>query len=163
MSNQKRILTALRFGIASVLMFSTLIAFGQSEESALKMVKALRLGENLAGMTYTFAKTTTTYKGVEAKLGPQKADELLRAEIAVAVPKHQEQWNKNLALAWAPLMTSAEFDSVVSDKQSSPFASKFMSLKERAGATMKVNSEPLLKTVLTEVLRGVFEKSMPKK
>ena len=46
-------------------MFATLIAFGQSEESALKMVKALRLGENLTGMTYKIAKATTTYKGVD--------------------------------------------------------------------------------------------------
>jgi hypothetical protein len=163
MSNLKKIPSALRVGIAFILMFVTPIAFGQSEESALKMVKALRLGENLAGMTYKFAKVTTTYRGVEAALGPQKADELMRAEIAVAVPKHQEQWNRNLAQAWAPLMTSIEFDSVVSDKQTSPFASKFASLQDRAGVTMKANSEPLLKTVLTEVLIGVFEKSVPKK
>jgi hypothetical protein len=163
MSNSTKTPSALRVGIASVLMLVTLIAFGQSEESALKMVKALRLGENLAGMTYNFAKVTTTYRGIEATLGPQKADEILRAEIAVTVPKHQEQWNRNLAQAWAPLMTSAELDSVVADKQKSPFASKFVSLQDRAGATMKVNSEPLLKTVLTEVLTGVFEKSKPKK
>jgi len=144
-------------------MLVTLVAFGQSEESALKMVKALRLGENLTGMTYKFAKATTSYRGIEAALGPQKADELLRAEIAVAVPKHQEQWNRNLAQAWAPLMTSAEFDSVVSDKQKSPFASKFLSLQDRAGAAMKGNSEPLLTAVLTEVLTGALEKSMPKK
>jgi len=36
-------------------------------------------------------------------------------------------------------------------------------MQGRAGATMKVNSEPLLKKVLTEVLTGVFDKSMPKK
>lgn len=153
----------MRVGIASALMLVTLIAFGQSEENALKMVKALRLGENLAGMTYQIAKTTTTYKGIETTLGPQKADELLRAEVAVVVPKYQEQWNRNLAQAWVPLMTSAEIDSVASDKQKSPFASKFVSLQDRAGTAMKANSEALLKTVLTEVLTDVFEKSMPTK
>jgi hypothetical protein len=153
----------VRFGIASFLIFVTSVAFGQSEEHALKMVQALRLGENLSGMIYQFAKITTTYRGIEAKLGQQKADELLRAEIAVSVPKHQGEWNRNLALAWAPLMTSDEFDSVVLEKKKSPFASKFVSMQGRAGATMKVNSEPLLKKVLTEVLTGVFEKSMPKK
>ena len=163
MSTSRKLLIAFRIGIASVLMFATLIAFGQSEESALKMVKALRLGENLTGMTYKIAKATTTYKGVEAELGPQKADALIRTEIAVSVPKHQEQWNRNLAHAWAPLMTSAEFDSVASDKQNSPFAPKFVSLQEQAGNMMKVHSEPLLKTVLTDVLRGVFEKSKSKR
>jgi hypothetical protein len=163
MSFSTQIASALRVGITSLLIFVTGAAFGQNEESALKMVQVLRLGENLAGMTYKFAKITTTYRGVEATIGPQKADELLRAEIAAAVPKHQGEWNGNLAQAWAPLMTSAEFDSVVSEKQKSPFASKFLSLQDRAGAAMKVNSESLLKTVLTEVLTGIFEKSMPKK
>jgi hypothetical protein len=163
MRNHTQLASTVRFGIASFLIFVTSVASGQSEERALKMVQVLRLGENLAGMTYQFAKTTTTYRGIEATLGQQRADELLRAEISVAVPKHQGEWNRNLAQAWAPLMTSEEFDSVVSEKQKSPFASKFVSLQDRAGAAMKVNSEPLLKTVLTEVLTGVFEKSMPKK
>ncbi|WP_395669763.1 hypothetical protein [Rhodoferax sp.] len=163
MKNHKQLASTVRFGITSLLMFFASVAFGQSEERALNMVQALRLGENLAGMTYTFAKITTTYRGVEATLGQQKADELLRAEIAVAVPKHQGEWNRNLAQAWAPLMTSEEFDSVASEKQRSPFASKFLSLQDRAGATMKVESEPLLKKVLAEVLTGVFEKSIPKK
>jgi hypothetical protein len=155
--------SSFRSAIASFLIFVTSVSFGQSEEPALKMVQALRLGENLSGMTYQFAKITTTYRGIEATLGQQKADELLRAEIAVSVPKHQGEWNRNLAQAWAPLMTSEEFNSVVSEKKKSPFASKFVSTQERAGATMKVISEPLLKKVLTEVLTGVFEKSMPKK
>jgi hypothetical protein len=163
MRNHTQLASTVRFGIASLLIFVASAAFGQSEERALKMVQALRLGENLAGMTYKFAKITTTFRGVEASVGQQKADELLRAEIAVSVPKHQGEWNRNLAQAWAPLMKSEEFDSLVSEKQKSPFASKFMSLQDRAGATMKVNSEPLLKTVLSEVLTGVFEKSMPKK
>ena len=114
-------------------------------------------------MTYQIAKTTTTFKIVETTLNPQKADELLKAEMALVLPKYREQWNANLAQAWAPLMTAAEFDSVASDKQQSPFAGKFVSLQDKAGAAMKVNSEPLLKTVLKEVLSGVFEKATPKK
>ena len=153
----------LRVGLAFTVILLANAAFGQSEEGALRMVKALRLGESLAGMTYQFAKVTTTYRGIEATLGVQKADALLRAEIAVAVPKHQEQWNKNLAQAWQPLVTPEEIDSIITQKQQSPYANKFMSLQDKAGATMKANSEPLLKTVLTEVLTGVFEKSMPNK
>lgn len=163
MKNHTQRASAARLGIASLLIFFAGVAFGQSEESALKMVQTLRLGENLAGMTYKFAKITTTYRGVAATLGPQKADELLRAEIAVTVPKYQGEWNRKLANAWAPLMTSEEFESVASEKKKSPFASKFVSLQDRAGATMKVNAEPLLKAVLGEVLTDVFEKSVPKK
>jgi len=163
MKNYTQLACGVRFCIASFFILITSAAFGQSEHHALKMVEALHLGENLSGMTYQVAKVTTTYRGVEAKIGSQKVDELLKAEIAIAVPKYQKQWNRNLAQAWAPLMTSEEFDSLVAKKQKSPFASKFASLQDRAGATMKANSEPLLKTVLTEVLTGVFEKSIPKK
>jgi len=160
MFNSTRIFSALRVATVSVVLLIYGVAFGQTEESALRMVKALRLGENLAGMTYRFAKLTTTYRGIEATLGRQKADELLRAEIAVAVPKHQDLWNRNLAKAWVPLMTSEEFDSVASNRKKSPFASKFLSVRDQAGAAMKANSEPLLKIVLAEVLTGAFEKSM---
>lgn len=153
----------MRHTTAWTFFFAATLAFGQSEDSALKMVKALRLGDNLTGLTYQIAKTTTTFKIVETTLGPQKADEFLKAEMALVLPKYREQWNANLAQAWAPLMTAAEFDSVASDKQQSPFAGKFVSLQDKAGAAMKVNSEPLLKTVLTELLTGVFEKATPKK
>ena len=60
-------------------------------------------------------------------------------------------------------MTAQEFDSLVAKKQKSPFASKFESLQDKAGASMKANSESLLQTVLAEVLTGVFDKSTPKK
>jgi hypothetical protein len=161
MSISSQFSSFLRVSIACVMIVLPSLVLGQSEESALRMVKALRLGENLEGMTYQFAKVTTTYRGIEARLGPQQADTLLRAEIAVVAPKHQEQWNKNLAQAWQPLMTPEEIDSIITQKQQSPYASKFMSLQDKAGTTMKANSEPWLKTVLAEVLTGVFEKSMP--
>lgn len=157
-------LAPLLRGLATLsLLWVAGFAYGQSEDGALRMVKTLRLGENLAGMTYQFAKLTTTYRGVEVTIGTQKADELLRSEIVAALPKYQEQWNKNLAQAWAPLMTNAEIESVTTEKQQSPFSGKFVSLQDKAGAAMKIKSEPLLKDVLADVLGHVFEKAMPKK
>ena len=158
MPNITKFLSGLRAGIGVALVLAVGVALAQSDESALKMVKALRLGENLGGMSYKLAKLTTTYQGIALKLGPQKADELLRTELAIAVPKHQNQWDKNLAQAWAPLMTRDEFESLAAEKQKSPYAAKFMSLKNQAGATMKVKSEPLLTTVMAEALNWAFEK-----
>jgi hypothetical protein len=135
------------------------IAFAQTEESALKMVRELRLGQNLGGMSYKLSKVTATYQGIAAKVGPQKADEMLRAELAIAVPRHQDQWDRNLAKAWVPLMTSSEFDSIAVEKQKSPHAAKFSSLQNQAGAAMKADSEKLLVTVMTEALNKAFEKS----
>jgi hypothetical protein len=146
----------LRACIFLALAFTAGAGLAQNDESALKMVKALRLGENLSGMSYNLAKLTATYQGIAAKHGPQKADELLRAELAIAVPRHQEQWDRNLAQAWAPLMAREEFESIATEKQKSPFAAKFVSLKDQAGAAMKAKSEPLLATVMAEALGRAF-------
>lgn len=145
------------------LVFTVGLAFAQSEDSALKMVKALKLGDNLGRMSYQMSKVTTTYQGIAAKVGPQKADEMLRAELATSVPKYQAQWDKNLAQAWAPLMSREEFESVTSQRQQSPFSAKFMSLQNQAGAAMKAKSEPVLTSVMTEVLTRIFEKTVAQK
>jgi hypothetical protein len=143
--------------------FSVGIAFAQTEESALKMVRELRLGQNLGGMSYKLSKVTTTYQGIAAKVGPQKADEMLLVELAITVPRYQDQWDRNLAKAWTPLMTSSEFDSVAAEKQKSPYAAKFLSLQNQAGAAMKADSEKLLVTVMAEALNRAFEKSIGQK
>jgi hypothetical protein len=148
--------SGLRTCIFLALALTVGTGFAQNDESALKMVKALRLGENLGGMSYNLAKLTTTYQGIAAKHGPQKADEMLRAELAISVPKHQEQWNRNLAQAWAPLMTREEFESIAAEKQKSPFSAKFVSLQNQAGAAMKAKSETLLTTVMSEALNRAF-------
>lgn len=147
----------------ALLFFVAGFAVAQSDESALKMVKELRLGQNLGAMSYRMAKITTTYQGVAAKVGVEKADELLRAELAISVPKHQDQWDKNLAKAWAPLMARAEFESITAEKQKSPYAAKFTSLQNQAGTAMRADSEKLLSTVIAEALNNVFDKSVAKK
>lgn len=156
-------LTQLKTLFVSLFLFATGIAFAQSEDSALKMVQALRLGQNLGSMGYQVSKTTTTYQGLVAKLGAQKADEIIRAELAIAVPHHQTQWDKNLAKVWAPLMTASEFDSIATEKQKSPYAAKFSSLQNQAGAAMKTESEKLLTSVVTEALTSALQKSRDQK
>ena len=149
----------LRLIVALAIAFAFGAALAQDEASALRMVKSLGLGTNLGAMSYNFSKVTQTHLGIASKIGPQKADEMLRAGLAVAVPKYQDQWDKNLAQAWAPLMTNDEFASVASQKQQSPHFAKFMSLQNQAGATMKAKSQTLLTTVMTEALNGELAKS----
>lgn len=153
----------LRLIVALTIAFAFGAASAQDEASALRMVKSLGLGNNLAAMSYNFSKATQTHLGVASKVGPQKADEMLRAELAVTVPKYQDQWDKNLAQAWAPLMKNDEFVSVASQKQQSPHFAKFMSLQNQAGAAMKTKSQTLLTTVMTEALNGELAKSASSK
>jgi hypothetical protein len=159
MSTHTNSFSLLRTLLVAFSMLVTGVAFAQTEESALKMVRELRLGQNLGDMSYRLSKVTTTYQGLAGKVGPQKADEMLRAELSISVPRHQDQWDRSLAKAWAPLMTSNEFDSVAAEKQKSPYAAKFSSLQNQAGAAMKADSEKLLVIVMTEALNRAFERS----
>jgi hypothetical protein len=156
----KKTATLWRVLVTSILLFASSATFGQSENAALVMVKTMRLGENLSGMTYQTALNTTTYRGVATKLGPSKANELLIAAVKTIAPKHQEQWNKNLAQSWEPNLTPEEIQSLLTEKQRSPYANKFMSLQNKVGDAMKAKSEPLLIEVVKEVLLDVFEKSL---
>jgi hypothetical protein len=53
-------------------------------------------------------------------------------------------------------MAREEFESIATEKQKSPFAAKFVSLKDQAGAAMKAKSEPLLARVMAEALGRAF-------
>ena len=133
-------------------------ALAQDEQAALKMVKALGLGTNLASMTYNFARISQTQQGLAMRIGPKKADELLRSELAATVPRYQDEWDRNLAAAWAHLMTAEELESVVSERQQSPHAAKFVAARDQAAISMRVKSQPLLEKLLAEVLLRTFEK-----
>lgn len=154
----------MRILLASVLAGWMALASAQpASDAALQMVRSLQLGANLTAMTVRLAPRTQTWQAAVANVGAKKADELLRAEIAVVVPKYQQQWDMNLAAAWAPLMTSDELRSMAQLKQSSPYAQKFGRLQNEAGASMRLASEPLLAKVLGEIMNGVFAKSQPER
>lgn len=143
--------------------FLTGTAFSQAEDSALTMVREFRLGKNLGDMSYKLSRVTITYQSIAMTVGRQKADELLEKELAISVSRYQDQWDRNLAKAWAPLMTKSEFDSLVADKQKSPYIAKFSSLQKHAGAAMKTSSMDLLTKVMTEALTKALEKSTGQK
>lgn len=147
------LLTALSFFVAG-------LATAQVEDSALQMVRKVGLGQNLGRMAYVLAKNTVTYKVLVRNVGAIKADELLSFELAIEVPLLQPQWNANLAKAWRPLMAPSEFESIAAERGKSPYAKKFASLQDRAGAEMKADSEKLLTALVAKTLGNALEKSI---
>ncbi len=147
---------SLFFALATA--FAVGPALAQTEARALQMVQALGLGKNLEAMSYKVAKVSQTHLGVASKVGPQKADQWLREELIATVPKYQDRWDRNLAQAWAPLLTAEELESVATKKRGSPHFAKFMSLRNQAGAAMQAKSQALLATVVAEALKGELAK-----
>ena len=151
--------------IIGVLLLNFLIclsAFAETDESALKMVKSLRIGENLMSMSYQAALLTTTQQGIAKSLGAKRANEMLKEELAITVPKYQDEWN-NLAQAYSGLLTSEEFESLAVLKQQSPYMQKFLAARVKAGTAMQAKSKDLLIKVVSEALNSAFRKSTDKK
>lgn len=123
------------------------------------MVRSLNMGSNLPSMVYRMAMLTQTRATMIANVGPRKSDDLIRSEIAQVVPNYQERWDRGLAAAWAPLMTSEEFKSIAQQKQSSPHMQKLVSLQMQAGASMRANSEASPIQAVGDVMNGALEKS----
>jgi NAD-dependent oxidoreductase involved in siderophore biosynthesis len=156
----KKLLKILRLIAAFVALAVCSHAFAQSEASALKMVKALNLGSNLATMSFRFAKLTHTQMGVAMNVGPALADQWLNEEIANALPKCQDQWDINLAQSWQPLLTDAEFESIAKLKQQSPDLAKFKSVYGQVNGTMQAKSTKLMTDMVTEIITKTMERSM---
>jgi hypothetical protein len=74
------------------------------------------------------------------------------AEIARAVEKHGAAWQRNMAIAWMPLMSDEELSSLTVMGGESPHVDKYLSLREQAGARMQVLSSELFQTILEEVI-----------
>lgn len=131
----------------------------QEVDCASDAIKELRLGGGFLMLSNQLAKATTTYRNLQANLGEQKANALIVPELIESVKKYQNQWDTNLAQAWAPLMTCDEFKSLSTYKQQSPYARKFVSLNDKAGAAMQAQSQPLLNTAVSEALARAWTKA----
>ena len=57
------------------------------------------------------------------------------------LPKYQDQWNKNLASAYAEHFTPEEMESLTRGKQKSPYLSKFKEKETQVDTAMQTKCE----------------------
>lgn len=160
MTTVRTVLTAFFVGL--VLACSSSYA-ADSEAAALRMVRSLRLGDNLSMLGLQTAARTTTFQIISKSVGPDKARTLVSDELNTAKPKYQEQWDKNLAASYAPLFSAEELRSIAEKQRQSPYFSKFMSKQNEVGNAMQAKSSGLLKEYVTEALTTAFRKVAPAK
>jgi hypothetical protein len=123
-----------------------------AEGAALAFVTAHRIGSNLPQMALAVASRTQTFQILSKKLGPPEALRRVRDEIAAAAPKYQEQWDKNLASAYAKHFSAEEIESLNAEGSRSKYAGKLASMQRVVGDDMRAASQPML----TEMLKGVL-------
>jgi hypothetical protein len=78
-----------------------------------------------------------------------------------AVVKYGPAWQRNLALAWTPLLTREELSSLTTAGAHSPHTEKYLSLRGSAGQTMQQLSQDLFHEALTEVVTNTVAELTP--
>ncbi|MEM7190964.1 MAG: hypothetical protein AAF439_15240 [Pseudomonadota bacterium] len=82
--------------------------------------------------------------------------------IDKAVAEHGAAWQRNMALAWTPLLTDEEMVSLVAEGATSPYSEKYLGLRAEAGQAMQGLSQDLFRDVLAKVIQNtVDELSVP--
>jgi len=107
-----------------------------------------------AGMLVQFGMQAPELAARAEVHGDEAVAKVFQAEIVRAVDKYGADWRRNLALAWTPLLTGEELESLATLGSQSPYLDKYMGLRSTAGETMRELSAELLQTALDEVVQN---------
>lgn len=89
-----------------------------------------------------------------SQLNGQLVAEVFDLEINEAVAKYGDQWRRNMALAWEPLLSDDEMISLVVEGADSAHSEKYLGLRSDAGQAMQASSADLFRSILEEVIRN---------
>jgi hypothetical protein len=135
----------------------------EPDSAALKMVRKLRLGENLSAMGYQAAITAQTYRVMIKNVGAEKARAVLLEELQKAKPKYQDKWDRNLAASYSESFSDEELQSIAEKQKDSPHIGKFIAKKGEVGSKMQAKSSGVLKDFVTEALSNALVRAGPEK
>jgi len=85
------------------------------EERSLFLVKMYRFDKTLRPISYRLASNTQTFRMMVDEVGAEKAERMMRSELNKVIPQYQEQWNQNLAAAYAEVLSEEEVRSLTYD------------------------------------------------
>lgn len=150
-------------GLVFFIQFSTAVLAATPEELALSLVEKYGFGGNLKNISYQAASQTQTYKMMVSKIGEQKTQSLVKNEVDKLIPKHQKEWNKNLAASYAQVLNAEKLQSLLDAGPSSKYADDLKAKQGEIGNIMQSKSSGLLNELLTKATDSAFKKSNLKK
>jgi hypothetical protein len=128
----------------------------ETNDVALSMVNKLALGKDLPLMSFQAAITNVTYRMIDQKVGEAKARSLIQEEIIRLLPKYQEQWDKNLAVAYAKLFSPEELESLAEKQEASEYFRKLSEKRLAVRQSIQAKLKTLLSGFAREVTSGAF-------
>ena len=131
--------------------------------AAVQFVRQTGANRNFKLFLSQAAARTTTLQGLVAMHGFEEVRPVLESEILSVISKYGDLWDENLASSYLEFFSPGELESILKDKQESPYAQKFRAEQDAVGRSMQKLSESILKDALGEVLLAVFESFAPDK
>jgi hypothetical protein len=128
-----------------------------SKNPALAMVERFNMGSNLEFMAVQVAVKTVTFTMVVKKHGASDAAFVLKQKIKDVIPLYQDQWNQNLAKAYAKHLTPDELRALALDGKGSPHVKKLLVVQSATGEDMQKISTSILTDLVTKALTNALE------
>jgi hypothetical protein len=135
----------------------TLLA-ADANESALAFVQQRHLGDSLAWLGFQVAARTTTYAGIVQKVGKVQGQTIVQDALQRLQPTYQDQWNRNMAAAYAESFTPAEMRTLNEGNPPKALADKFKAKEKDVGLSMKSKSTELLNSYVAKALLDAVTK-----
>lgn len=129
--------------------------------SALAFVQDRHLGESLGWLGYQVASRTVTFTTIVDAVGRTKAQEIVQDELQHLQPQYQQEWDRNLAAAYAASFTPDELTALDVGDPPPDVANKFRSKQRDVGLDMKSRSSDLLKVYVSTALDNALKKAKP--
>lgn len=111
--------------------------------------------DHLSGMLSRIGARTETMMML-GQVNGGLAEEVFNTEIDAAVERHGDEWQRNMALSWMPLMTDEELASLTAEGADSPYADEYVAKRADAGQNMQTRSRELFEEILGEVVANTF-------
>jgi hypothetical protein len=144
-----------------VISASSLTALAIAEPAntaATEFVRRQHLGGNLKQIGFMTAQKTQTFAMLASKIGISEAKGLVANELDSHTYQFEEQWNENLAKAYAQNFTSEELASLASEGRNSKYVHKLREKQEAVGESIQRMSAPILNAYVTAAMTSAFSK-----
>jgi len=155
------VLRALFAVLLTTIIFTAPVAADDSDPSEAAMIFVAGFSDDhLSGMLSRIGGRTSTMVALSQLDGALVAA-VFDAGIDRAVVKYGPAWQRNLALAWTPLLTPEELSSLTTAGAQSPYTDKYLALRGAAGQSMQQLSQDLFQEALTELVNNTAAELAP--
>jgi len=154
-------LSRVAFFLASVCLSFSALAVTPTQDAAYRFIVKRNLGVNLHAVSWSLVPFVDTHQKIVEAVGEAEAKRLIDAELLAVIPRHQEQWNRGMADAYAMFFTEQELKSFIASEQALKDAKNIDQRLMLVGHEL-LTLEPMVRLFVTDALANVYSRLKPR-